>query len=47
MQHGEVGPKHIVTTHVFETCEEHVGGFPKRRHIPKEMRKIMNYKVYN
>jgi len=42
MQQDQVGPKQILTTHVFETFEEPVWAFIKRRHIPKEMWKRMN-----
>jgi hypothetical protein len=39
MQQDLVGPKQILTTHVFEKT---VWAFIKRRHIPKEMWKRMN-----
>jgi hypothetical protein len=42
MQQDQVGLKQILTTHVFETFEEPVWTFTKRRHIPKETWKRMN-----
>jgi len=39
MQQDHVGPKQILTTHVFE---EPLWTFTKRIHIPKEMWKRMN-----